>query len=230
MSAGDQAAGGAVTRADRLRAGAALLPPGGPVLDVGCGDGSLALHVRGRPRPIAGVDGNAARCLAARRKGIAAVCADLDAAPLPYRDGVFAAAACLDVVEHVLDPRRLLREVARILRPDGVLVLTTPNIRFYPFVLSLLRGRFPRTGGPADEAGGWDGGHLHYFTFADVESLLRACGFARVEAFGLYRWTALTRWGRTKEAVKALLGDRLKREFFSGAVVVRATRATGGAR
>lgn len=90
-----------------------------------------------------------------------------------------------------------------------------------------VRGRFPRTGGPAATIGG-DGGHLHYFTFADIRALLHGVGFERVEECGLYRWTTLTRWGRMKEAIKrAVLGDRLKREFCSGAVVVRATRGAG---
>jgi len=223
VSADDEV--GAVTRADRLTAGAALLPRAGRVLDVGCGDGSLTLLVRGGRCFVAGVDRDAARLRDARRKGVAVACADLDVTALPYSDGAFGAVACLDVVEHVLDPGRLLGEIARVLRPGGVLVLTTPNIRFYPFVLSLLRGRFPRTGGAAGDDGAWDGGHWHYFTFADIRQLVGRAGFERVEEFGLYRFTALTRRGRIKEALKALLGDHLKREFFSGAVVVRATRA-----
>ena len=59
---------------------------------------------------------------------------------------------------------------------------------------------------------GYDGGHLHYFTFADVCHLLNEAGFDVVEEFGLYRWTSLTTWGRIKERIKAFIGDRLKRE------------------
>ncbi|MBI4014075.1 MAG: class I SAM-dependent methyltransferase [Candidatus Rokubacteria bacterium] len=207
--------------ADRVVAGAALAPAAARLLDVGCGDGTLLARLDGKARRLVGVDGRLPACLAAATRGAAAQCADLDARHLPYRDAVFDAVTCLDVLEHVLDPRHLLRELARVLRPHGTLVLTTPNIRYYGFVLTLLGGRFPRTSGDPD---GYDGGHLHYFTFADVRELLAAAGFEAIEEFGLYRWTRLSPWGRAKERVKVALGDRLKREFFSGAVVVRARR------
>ncbi len=213
---------GSVTRADRLTAGADLISPVNQLLDVGCGDGSLNLLLDGKVRWVVGVDGALSACREARAKGFSVQCADLNACHLPYRDGIFDAVSCLDVIEHVLDPRHLLRELARVLRPQGILVLTTPNIRAYWHILTLIHGRFPRTSGDPE---GYDGGHLHYFTFADVNHLLKEAEFDVVEEFGLYRWTSLTAWGRIKERIKALLGDHLKREFFSGGLVVRARRS-----
>lgn len=208
--------------ADRVVAGAALLPHAERLLDVGCGDGALCLLVGERARRRIGVDGALAALEKAEALGVSVQCANLDGAHLPYRDGAFDAVACLDVLEHVLDPRHLLREMARLLRRGGVLVLTTPNIRYYGFLLTLFGGSFPRTSGDAQ---GYDGGHLHYFTYTDVRRLLADIGgFDDVEEFGLYRFTRLTGWGQLKEGMKALLGDRLKREFFSGAVVIRARR------
>ena len=212
---------GWVTRADRLTAGADLISPVNQLLDVGCGDGSLNLLLQGKVGLVVGADGALSACREASAKGFKAQCANLNARHLPYRDAVFDAVTCLDVIEHVLDPRHLLRELARVLRPRGVLVVTTPNIRAYWHILTLIRGRFPRTSGDPE---GYDGGHLHYFTFADVCHLLQEAGFEAIEEFGLYRWTSLTAWGRIKERIKALLGDRLKREFFSGGIVVRARR------
>lgn len=220
----DASPGERVTRADRLVAGAALLPPTDRVLDVGCGDGSVMRLLKGKARLVVGLDGSLDNCLESHAKGLQPVRADLDSPHLPYGDDVFDGVTCLDVIEHVLDPRHLLRELARVLRPRGTLVLTTPNIRYYGFLLTLIRGRFPRTSG---DPKGYDGGHLHYFTFADIRELLKGAGFEAIEKFGLYRWTRLTAWGRIKEAVKVLLGDHLKREFFSGAVVVRAVRLGG---
>ena len=67
----------------------------------------------------------------------------------------------------------------------GVVVPTTPQIRYYGFILTRIRGRFPRTSGDPE---GYDGGHLHYFTFADVRGLLEETGtFGGIEEFGLYR-------------------------------------------
>ncbi len=212
---------GSVTRADRLTAGADLISPVNQLLDVGCGDGSLDLLLQGKVRRVMGVDSALSACREARAKGFNVQCADLNACHLPNRDGVFDAVSCLDVIEHVLDPRHLLRELARVLRPGGILVLTTPNIRAYWHISTLIRGRFPHT---SSDPEGYDGGHLHYFTFADVCHLLTEAGFDAIEEFGLYRWTSLTAWGRIKERIKALLGDHLKREFFSGGIVIRARR------
>ncbi len=208
--------------ADRLSAGAALLSPENRLLDVGCGDGSLIVPLQGKVRLMLGLDMDLSACREASAKGLRVQCADLNTRHLPYRDGVLDAVTCLDVIEHVLDPRHLLRELARVLRPHGVLVVTTPNTRAYWHISTLIRGRFPHT---SSDPEGYDGGHLHYFTFADVCHLLQEAGFDAIEEFGLYQWTSLTAWGRIKEHIKALLGDRLKREFFSGGIVVRARRS-----
>jgi SAM-dependent methyltransferase len=47
--------------------------------------------------------------------------------PLPYPDARFDVVVSMDVVEHVIDPRPWLREALRVLKPGGLLFLTTPN-------------------------------------------------------------------------------------------------------
>ncbi len=46
---------------------------------------------------------------------------------LPFRNASYDAVLCTEVLEHVPDPSRLLQEIARLLKPDGVLILTTPQ-------------------------------------------------------------------------------------------------------
>jgi 2-polyprenyl-3-methyl-5-hydroxy-6-metoxy-1,4-benzoquinol methylase len=46
---------------------------------------------------------------------------------LPFSNETFGSVLCTDVIEHVVDPDRLLAEAKRILKPNGTLVLTTPN-------------------------------------------------------------------------------------------------------
>jgi SAM-dependent methyltransferase len=131
------------------------------------------------------------------------------------------------VLEHVLDPRHVLRETARILQPHGVLILVTPNIRYLPCLWTLACGQFPRTSG---DPAGYDGGHLHYFTYRDVRELVQHAGFGHVEEFNFADWnTRLTQWhGRGRRfltyRLTTLLGRRLQREFFSSSVVIRATK------
>jgi SAM-dependent methyltransferase len=62
------------------------------------------------------------------RAGVEPVLAGLDAPPLPLADGAFDVAVLTEVLEHLREyPLRTLAEVRRILRPCGLLVLTTPN-------------------------------------------------------------------------------------------------------
>jgi SAM-dependent methyltransferase len=69
----------------------------------------------------------------------------LDAtAALPFRAGVFSGVLVGELIEHVFDPVRLLEECARVLRPGGVLVLTTPNLSGVQDRLRFLVGKPPR--------------------------------------------------------------------------------------
>lgn len=211
----------------RLLAGAALLPPSRRLLDVGCGDGAFGVLVQGKVAEVHGIEWAERAIEQAQTRGIQIRRCDLNRESFPYADSWFDAVACLDVIEHVLDPRRLLHEIRRVLRPGGVLILTTPNLRYVHFLSRLLfKGRFPRT---SNDPEGYDGGHLHYFTFGDLGTLLTEANFGAIEEYGLYRWARLSFWGKAKEAIKSLLGDRFKREFFSSAVVIRARRGENGA-
>jgi ubiquinone/menaquinone biosynthesis C-methylase UbiE len=105
-------------------------------LDAGCGDGRyLAALARlpERPHQVVGTD-IAERILATARRATEAagidaelVRANLEA--LPFEDASFDLVLCTQVLEHVLDPAAALRELARVLRPRGTLVLSTDNRR-----------------------------------------------------------------------------------------------------
>ncbi|HUK32864.1 MAG TPA: class I SAM-dependent methyltransferase [Vicinamibacterales bacterium] len=109
----------------------AELRDGHRVLDYGCGDGALlgVLQRRvGRRRvELHGFDPNELAVQLAREtleeRGVAAaVHASLDSVP----DGFFDCVLCTEVIEHAARPEALLCEIARVLRPGGRLVLTTP--------------------------------------------------------------------------------------------------------
>lgn len=54
--------------------------------------------------------------------------ANLSDEPLPYADSMFALVTCTEVIEHLDNYRRLVRETARVLQPGGVVIFSTPNV------------------------------------------------------------------------------------------------------
>jgi SAM-dependent methyltransferase len=111
---------------------AAELCRGAHALDAGCGEGFGAAFVRaaGAARVVA-LDYDMVTALNVRTGyGLAAVRANLVA--LPFRDAAFDVVLSLQTIEHVWDQPAFLAECARVLRPGGRLVLTTPNRLTFP--------------------------------------------------------------------------------------------------
>jgi SAM-dependent methyltransferase len=171
---------------------ALLHPDTGPVLDAGCNVGALLAEAVARGAgPLAGVDLNPSAVALARERlasvpGARVEVGSLDA--LPFDDGAFALAYCLEVLEHVpaTSRRRALEELHRVLRPGGRLCLAVPhagafaaldphNLRFR--VPSLHRWAAARLGGAGREAGlprGEADVHWHHhFSCAELEALTR---------------------------------------------------------
>jgi 2-polyprenyl-6-hydroxyphenyl methylase/3-demethylubiquinone-9 3-methyltransferase len=93
------------------------------LVDLGCGGGLLATHVDAYRH--VGVDLSARSLRHAVRHGVVPLRAD--AAALPLRDGVADVLVAGELFEHVADLPTVIAEIARVLRPDGVLVFDTIN-------------------------------------------------------------------------------------------------------
>jgi 2-polyprenyl-3-methyl-5-hydroxy-6-metoxy-1,4-benzoquinol methylase len=100
-------------------------------VDVGCGPGMLLAAAADRGIPGIGIDASLEWLVVARRMiethgGRPVLCAALGE-KLPLPDGAAPAVAALDVIEHVGDQRRFLRELDRIAAPGAPIALSTPN-------------------------------------------------------------------------------------------------------
>jgi 2-polyprenyl-3-methyl-5-hydroxy-6-metoxy-1,4-benzoquinol methylase len=118
LGASEQAIYHAVARALRERRASGLL------VDVGCGSGQLWGELRMMFSRCVGVD-------AVRYAGLPAEIAfqqaDLDRDPLPLEDASADVVASVETVEHLENPRAFCRELLRVVRPGGWIVVTTPN-------------------------------------------------------------------------------------------------------
>ena len=70
-------------------------------------------------------------------------CSDLNIGKLPFKNEFFDVVTCLEVIEHLHNPDNLIKEIYRVLKPGGVLILSTPNLASLTNRLLLLLGYFP---------------------------------------------------------------------------------------
>src|SRR6185369_14438344 len=102
---------------------------------------------------------------------------------LPYGDNSFDAVSCIEVVEHIEDQFRLVRELFRITKPGGRVIMTTPNllninsrIRFFYSGFGLLYNPLPLHSKDPVHLGG----HIHPVTFYYVAYIFYRAGFTTV--------------------------------------------------
>jgi len=184
--------------ADPLRAPrlALLLPQLAPtdrVLDVGCGDGRATRVLAGRCRQVVGVDISRGALRAARAESPDGrwLCASLES-ELPFADSSFDVLYCCEVIEHLLDVPGALGAMHRVLRPGGLLFLSTPYhglLKNLAIVLVDFERHFD-VSGP----------HIRFFTIRSLSRLLREAGFKVEKTRCLGRfwpvWMNLVVWAR----------------------------------
>jgi SAM-dependent methyltransferase len=146
------------------------VPGGTRVLDAGCGEGLLVEEYASR-LSIVGVDASYASAHVLQGSLTA----------LPFDDGHFARAVCLDVLEHLSydDQATAFGELARVLSADGELLVSVPNLaHLQSRVQFLLRGRLIRTASPSKHPGDRP--------IAEYLGMARAAGFVPLWRRGIF--------------------------------------------
>lgn len=175
-----------------------LARPGGRLLEIGCGPGAVLATLAPHYRELVGVDMSATLVAYARQQLAALPHCTVFNVPLEQvAEVVSAPFDCIiwaDVIEHVVDVIEAMQLLAPLARPGTQLVTVTPNVAFLPHRLRLLRGYAPTTASRYPNEGFTpepqdtillDGGHLHYFTFRQVEQLYRLAGFHPERRLGI---------------------------------------------
>lgn len=166
------------------------------LLDIGCYDGAktaiLAKYV-GAKR-VCGVDFLVEQLDLARGRGIETARIDLNQGEgLPFADRSFDLIFVGDVIEHIFSPDLLLEEIARLLKPGGYALLTTPNLASWRNRIALLLGWQPfmtevstryRVGNPRAPTG-LPSGHIRVFAPRALRELPTYYGLAVVHLGGM---------------------------------------------
>ncbi len=160
-------------RAGRVRQCA---PPPARLLDVGCGAGDFLALAKELGWDTLGTELSAAGRARAGGRGLDVFRGELWEADLPAES--VDVVTCWHVIEHVADPSRLLREVHRVLRAGGWLLLATPNLedRLFRAAYTVARRRRPRLYVPGEREV-----HLYCFSAGTLRRLAATVGFDRIE-------------------------------------------------
>jgi 2-polyprenyl-3-methyl-5-hydroxy-6-metoxy-1,4-benzoquinol methylase len=157
-----------------------LLPEKGRLLEIGCAMGTLLNEIRKLGWKVTGVEPEKRTCEIARNRY------ELDVISSTFQEAEieecsFDVVLLLHVIEHLPDPETGLSQVARLIRPGGLLVLETP--RYDTLSFKLLKGRERSV----------IAGHYHYFTRATIRMLVRKSGFEVVRLDSVGRTLTLDR-------------------------------------
>lgn len=158
-----------------------LIEKANDVLDIGCADGTFTkvIFEKTHAERLIGIDilpksiSFAKRRFARSKKMLFRVA---DAHSIPYRTESFDAVFCLEALEHVEDPIKVISEIHRVLKKGGYAIILVPSENFlfrcgWP-VWTLWRGRV------------WRGTHMHAIDPRDIPSRLVASGFTIKEQRG----------------------------------------------
>jgi len=127
--------------------------------------------------------------LRCRERGLKSSSWNADGQPCPSPDASFDVVLAPDIIEHLVDTEFFLSELHRICKPDGYLVLSTPNLAFWLNRVRLLLGRvpwsYPGVSSQTKRDPAIDLNHLRINVPAEWGNLLEACGW-RVERIAVY--------------------------------------------
>lgn len=149
------------------------------VLDVGCGAGAFARNLkqdwaaRDRRLEVWGIEMDSAAAERATDVLDRVLVGDAHSVLAELPTAAFDVVVLNDILEHVVAPEELLRELRPLLRPAGSVVASIPNVRHFPNVVNLVvHGRWEYT-----DEGILDRTHLRFFTRSSMRALFRDCGF-----------------------------------------------------
>lgn len=143
----------------------------GRILDVGCLAGGAMLPLMKSGWECYGVELSESYKVAVER-GVKCVRHNVEEG-LPFEDCFFDAVWAEEIIEHVLDTDFLLSEINRVLKPGGVLILSTPNIASLANRVKLLLGKYPDHLQYSNEGVG----HVRYYTAGVLRLQLKRHGF-----------------------------------------------------
>jgi GT2 family glycosyltransferase/2-polyprenyl-3-methyl-5-hydroxy-6-metoxy-1,4-benzoquinol methylase len=161
-------------REDSLSKIANLIRPGSTVLDIGAGQGALGKWLRENKNcQIDAIDNDAkvvSQALPWHRKYVISDVENIELTDI-FHGERYDYVVCADVLEHLKNPGRTIRQIKRLLHEDGCVLLSIPNVGYAGLLGELLQGQFNYR-----ETGLLDRTHLKFFTRTSLLNFLKENG------------------------------------------------------
>ncbi|MEQ1651360.1 MAG: class I SAM-dependent methyltransferase [Hyphomicrobium sp.] len=185
------------------------------ILEIGCGTGAtgaLALS-EGCCGRYVGVELFESAAAEAREVLSEVITGNVETLSFNWHAAEFDAIVFSEVLEHLVEPGEVLKNLARYVRPGGMLLASSPNISHWRVIRELVMGRFTL----ADQ-GVFDRTHLRWFTPATFAELAEKAGF-EIEEIG-----PVTAFSPRTEIISKLTGGRFDHLFMTQIAMIARKR------
>lgn len=157
------------------------------ILDLGAGNGLTSLFFLDKGYEVYGIEWTKAGVENLNNIGVKAVQKDIEKPPYQFPNDFFDEVFWGDNIEHLFFPEIVAKEVYRILKPNGRLILSTPN---HGWIINrlfyLIKGVPRRTEGHRLPI--WEWQHIRYFNSEELKNFLSHCGFQKnINIYGAER-------------------------------------------
>lgn len=150
------------------------VPENSSVLEFGCATGYMGHYLNEQKKcTIVGVEKDSASAQKASRYYKKIIEGDLDnPAVLNAIDGQYDVVLFVAILEHLIDPKKVLSQIRQFVKPNGMLIVTLPNVAHWSIRMMLLKGNFNYS-----DYGILDRTHLRFFNLKAAQALVADAGY-----------------------------------------------------
>jgi 2-polyprenyl-3-methyl-5-hydroxy-6-metoxy-1,4-benzoquinol methylase len=142
------------------------------ILDLGCGNGSFSNTLKNIGYDVVGIEASTSGVEIAKQYYPECQFINASIYDLPYDElGVFDVIIAVEVIEHLFDPKELIKAAKKCLKPGGTIVVTTPYHGYWKNLFLAILGHMDRHFTTL-----WDGGHIKFFSVPTLTQLLKTEG------------------------------------------------------
>jgi 2-polyprenyl-3-methyl-5-hydroxy-6-metoxy-1,4-benzoquinol methylase len=151
------------------------------ILDVGCGTGAFGGQLKTRPAEVWGIELDEQAAQIARTRLDRVLQGDVESVWSTLPVGRFDCIVFNDVLEHLVNPEKVLTSAKRLLSADGTIVCSLPNVRHWRNLWNLMVHKQWRY----EDSGTLDRTHLRFYTERSIVEMFQRVGFEILQMDGI---------------------------------------------